>query len=626
MVGGEAVGDRAAVRGGRVGERGDQSAAVPLELRRDAVGEHAGLSREGDGGGLLERVVEDDGDLVALVDAEHRAGVLEPVEPAGVAPHVRRVAVGEADVAGPGGQVEDLLVARTRLAVGADDADLRRDRLRPWRPAPRWPPGTPPRRRRTGSVPVRAVRRRPARAASCAPWVCPLSSSRSHPPVVRVQLRAQRSARGRVHVHLGGLPAEAAGSEVVRAGVVAVVEQVGVVALPAAPAATAEGRRLEDRVEALAGADVERLGLVRRVGAVPAPHRRRVPADDAHPDPGQRHRLLAEAQVREPQGDALAAPAGHQGGVRLVLQLRVAGGWDEVARGVVHGVERVDRAVGQQRVRVDAAVEQREVGAVVAPLRQLDVRVRPVRLGPHLGEEHRVLAVEAGRAVAVVVHVLAARVVAGVAVLERAHEDQAGHPHLHVLHVLDVAVVHVRPRVARPVDVGELAAAGHRHRPGRLAVEERDHVAEPVPVQGVRVEQVRPQGEPEVGQGDPEVDRMVGVELLDPEQRCRVLGVVLLRRPHLRGHAGDVAEPEDVRREPGRGEHVRVERRDGGRGRQVHPAVGAAEVEVRRAGRGLRELGAQDPALPGHRAQRGRTARELQEASPVEPGALVGRR
>ena len=98
--------------------------------------------------------------------------------------------------------------------------------------------------------------------------------------------------------------------------------------------------------------------------------------------------------------------AGHQRRVRLVLQLGVPGRGDQVAVGVADRVERVDRAVGREGVGVDPAVQQAEVGPVVAPLRQLDVGVGPVRLGPHLRQEHRELAVEAGRAVAVVVHEL----------------------------------------------------------------------------------------------------------------------------------------------------------------------------------------------------------------------------
>ncbi len=64
------------------------------------------------------------------------------------------------------------------------------------------------------------------------------------------------------------------------------------------------------------------------------------------------------------------------------------------------------RSVRGDRVGVGAAVEQREVGVVVAPLGQLDVRIRPVGLGPHLGEVEGELPVVAGDAVAIVVEEL----------------------------------------------------------------------------------------------------------------------------------------------------------------------------------------------------------------------------
>ena len=259
-----------------------------------------------------------------------------------------------------------------------------------------------------------------------------------------------------------------------------------------------------------------RVGLVGRVGSVPSSHRRRVATDDPHPDAGDGHRGLAEAEVGEPERHPLTGVARHEGRQRLVLQLWVPGGRDEVAVRVVHRVEGVDGPVGRNGVGVDPPVEHGEVGPVVAPLRQLDVGVRPVGLGPDLGEEHRVLPVVAGGPVPVVVEVSAAGVQVGVAVLRGADEDQPGHAHVHVLDVLDVAVVHVRPRVARPVDVGELAAGRHRDRPRRLAVEEGDDVAEAVPVQRVRVEEVGPQRQAEVGQLDPELVGGVAVVLVRP--------------------------------------------------------------------------------------------------------------
>ena len=81
-------------------------------------------------------------------------------------------------------------------------------------------------------------------------------------------------------------------------------------------------------------------------------------------------------------------------------------------------------------------------------------------------------------------------------VLLRPDEDHAGHAHLHVLDVLEVAVVHVRAGVVRAVEVGEVAPDRHGERQLRHAVEERDRVDEAVPVQGVAVEEVGPLHQP----------------------------------------------------------------------------------------------------------------------------------
>ena len=55
--------------------------------------------------------------------------------------------------------------------------------------------------------------------------------------------------------------------------------------------------------------------------------------------PGQGHRLLAEAEVGEPQRHPLARRCSHQRRVRLVLEVRAAGRGDQVAGGVADRVE-----------------------------------------------------------------------------------------------------------------------------------------------------------------------------------------------------------------------------------------------------------------------------------------------
>ena len=177
---------------------------------------------------------------------------------------------------------------------------------------------------------------------------------------------------------------------------------------------------------------------------------------DPHLDPGQGHRRLHEPEVREAEEDPLTGIAGDERAVRLVVEIGPARRGHQVPlrrarrihrEGPVRWIGLVgvpgDRSIGQERVRVDAAVEHREVRPVVGPFRQLDVGVRPVGVTPHLAAEHRELPVEARGAVSVVVGVLPARVEGRVAVLGRPHEDEAGHPHVHVLRVLHVAVEHV---------------------------------------------------------------------------------------------------------------------------------------------------------------------------------------
>ena len=165
----------------------------------------------------------------------------------------------------------------------------------------------------------------------------------------------------------------------------------------------------------------------------------------------------------------------------------------------------------------------------------------------------------------------------------RPDEHEAVHAHVHVLDVFDVAVEHVRAGVARPVHVPEHRAGRHRHRTGGLTVEERDHVAEPVPVQRVSIEEVGPHGEAEVGDVDHELVVGVVVELVHPEQRGAVLGVFLLGEPIGLVEFGDVAKSEDVRRQIGAlvGRHgVGMERRDRRRLGQPDPAVGTTQEHV----------------------------------------------
>ena len=273
MVGDEAVGDRAALAARPCRQRGDPALPSTLGAARQPVGQHAVLSREDDRDRLRQRVVQDHRDRVALVDAQHRPGVLEVVEAARVAPHEDRVAVGEADVAGLGGQVEDRVVARHRCRAcrrcrpSAGGPAAGGDLGRSWR----RPARQPVRRRRRG---LDAGHRPTPRSRGCARCSCFRSPSRSGSSGRPRCRSGRRGSRWR--------PAEAAGGEVGRPLVGAVVEQVGV-----GPAPSAVRRRREDDVEALAGADVDRLGLVRRVGARRAPasawRRGRRPASGARP-------------------------------------------------------------------------------------------------------------------------------------------------------------------------------------------------------------------------------------------------------------------------------------------------------------------------------------------------------
>ena len=192
-------------------------------------------------------------------------------------------------------------------------------------------------------------------------------------------------------------------------------------------------------------------------------------------------------------------------------------------------------------------------------------------------------------------------------VLPRPDEDHAGHAHLHVLHVLEVAVVHVGPGVVRAVEVGEVATHRYGERELRDPVEERDRVHEAVPVQGVAVEEVRTHLQAQVRQRDEDV-----VLLVEGQHRRADLRVAALRGDLLGGHPGDVAEAEDVGVQTVGRQRVGEERRVGRRVlRHRHPPVGADQVQpldrVGARGRGpadglRRDRGARaDP-----RAQQGR--------------------
>ena len=145
---------------------------------------------------------------------------------------------------------------------------------------------------------------------------------------------------------------------------------------------------------------------------------------------------------------------------------------------------------------------------------------------------------------------------------------------------------HVGAGVARAVDVLEDAPGGHRHRGGRLAVEEGDDVAETVPVDGVGVEQVGAQRQAQVGELHAEL--VAAAELVHPEHRRVVLRLVLLVRTLRVAQAGDVAEAEDVGAEPRVGcQVVRMDRPERRRDDlrtlgQADPAVRAGVEQVRR--------------------------------------------
>ena len=229
----------------------------------------------------------------------------------------------------------------------------------------------------------------------------------------------------------------------------------------------------------------------------------------------------------------------------------------------------------RDRVGVGAPVDDPVLRLVVAPDELLDLLEAVVRPLIDLVQEEGELTLEGGRAVGVVVGEARA--------LVRTDEDDSGHPHLDVLGVLEVAVVHVRAFVARLVDVGEVAVHRHRDRDLGHAVEKRDRIAEAMPVDGVRVVQVRPGEEPDVGEDEEEL-----LVLVDAEDRRGKLDLAL----EILGDLGD--RVVGVRFDEA--EHVQVRVRIGGPAGQGDVPVGRHEPASHGAGR---------HAAPARRTRRG---------------------
>ena len=289
------------------------------------------------------------------------------------------------------------------------------------------------------------------------------------------------------------------------------------------------------------------------------------------------------------------AQARRGGHARVRPRVRVA---DRDARGARSG--RAVEARGRlERVRIAAAVDEPRVGAVLIPQRLLDVGVLPVRLEVHLGQQERVLAVVAGRAVAVVVGELV-EPAEHRAVLPRPHEERPGHAHLHVLDVLEVAVVHVCARILGLVEVGEVAPDRDRDAHLGHAVVERVRVAEAVPVQRVAVGEVRADLHAEVRDGHLDVIGERRLVLVEPQERRADLRLALLVLHLLVAVAGDVAEAEDVGR-LALGRHVVGEEvaRLGRRGGDRDPAVRAGQVHDVACGCLRRSDGLEEPAGGG---------------------------
>ena len=183
--------------------------------------------------------------------------------------------------------------------------------------------------------------------------------------------------------------------------------------------------------------------------------------------------MLFVAEVGDAEQGAVAASHLDERRDRLVVEVGVGARLSEV---------RLDR------VRVGAPVDDPVLGPVLRPDELLNPD-QPV-MGPDvdLVQEQRELAVERRRRV----------VVGELRAHRRAHEDDPGHAHLDVLGVLEVAVVDVGARMVRGVEVRERPVHAHRDRQLRCAVEDRDRVPEAVPVDRVRVVEVRAADEADV--------------------------------------------------------------------------------------------------------------------------------
>ena len=104
-----------------------------------------------------------------------------------------------------------------------------------------------------------------------------------------------------------------------------------------------------------------------------------------------------------------------------------------------------------------------------------------------------------------------------------------------------MAVVHVGAGVEWLVEHRQAAPDGYPHRGVRLAVEDGPGIAEPVPVQRVLVNQVRPHLQPHVGELD-----AIFLPFIYPEERGRRLALHLLGKDQLIGQAGYIPEAKHV--------------------------------------------------------------------------------
>ena len=136
------------------------------------------------------------------------------------------------------------------------------------------------------------------------------------------------------------------------------------------------------------------------------------------------------------------------------------------------------------------------------------------------------LRVVIGRAVPIVVHVFVPRVVrecaecgaVGQVVLRGQDVEVAQHAHLHVLGGLLVAVVHEGARRLEIIEIGDAVVLRDAEGGHGLPVEDRGRVGEPVEVDRMRIEEVRPQCHADVAQREVQM-----LALLRPNRRSREL-------------------------------------------------------------------------------------------------------